>query len=254
MRQLKTLIVKEWKYLIKTQRIWAIMGVTIFFAFLDPIALKLLPTLLEGQFGGLDLTQFIEYNETAAVKSFFANQLEIASIAILLVTAGQLANEVRKEWILIPHHACDNRSLYPLSKFIANVTLLLPFVLTSVAIASAYSALLFDGSLLSMDNYLSIALGLWIHFSFIVALVLLFDSFILPLGVSIGLSLASIFAIGPILGIVDIYWPDQAMSANVSLLEGFSLDTWQAMGSSVIVIALLVILSSQVFKRFQLRR
>jgi len=254
MKTLITLIKKEWQYTIKTNRIWALVAVTIFFAFVDPILMKMLPDLLKDQLGGVNISQFMLLNEVTAIQNFISNQMEVATFVVILVFAGQLANELRKGWIMIPYHAKPKRWLYPLAKFIANILIMLPLVLISVGIANIYSALLFDEKIQSVFVWLNVSLGVWLHFMYVIAMVIFFDSFLLPLGATIGLSFLSLFSISSICGILGVTYPDtQLMNFAMALTKDFSL-MLPTILQSLLVILLIMGFGLIRFQRFQLKR
>lgn len=83
--------------LLRTGRVWIVVGVYALFGVLGPLSARYLPELIE-RFGGGVEVQVPDPTPLDGMGQFFSNAGQLGLLAVLTVAAGALAFDARPEW------------------------------------------------------------------------------------------------------------------------------------------------------------
>lgn len=96
------LLIKEFKEVLRSYKFLIISFTFMFFALLDPITLKLLPTILKSQTGMESISSLITINQAEALKSYFGDVVQIVPIIIAFTISGVISKEYTGHYLDIP--------------------------------------------------------------------------------------------------------------------------------------------------------
>ena len=87
----------EWLRLIRTRRLWIIVGVWALFGVLGPLSARYLPEIVE-RYGGDMQVQIPTPTAVDGMGQFLSNAGQLGILAILAVTAGALCFDAKPDW------------------------------------------------------------------------------------------------------------------------------------------------------------
>lgn len=204
MNSFKACIEKEWIEMSRTYRLLAVGGTIIAFALLNPILLKLLPSILESQSPGVDLTGLFELSQREALRSYLDSLYEIGSFVVVIGLMDSIPNEYNKGTIVIPlTSGAKVRNIY-VGKLLVNGTALFAFSIAGTAIANAYSAILFGADFASFAPALTAGSLYGLYFIFTASLTFLAGSIFKKPSIAAVFTLLVLYAGPPLAGIFDI--------------------------------------------------
>jgi ABC-2 type transport system permease protein len=188
---------KEGREGLRTYRFLIIALGILFFSLADPVLIKLLPILLEGQFAGLDVTAMMDLSQRGVLVSHFDNLHQISTFIMVIVLMGIVASEKADKTLILPLAMGVRPSAVILAKWASYSWVLMVVTVLGVSICYGYSGILFDefvigygevlkASLLQGVFYvyvltLLIALSTWVKKPFLAGLSTLLAVFALPL-------------------------------------------------------------------------
>jgi ABC-2 type transport system permease protein len=179
-----------------------------FFAFLDPLMLKLLPFIMKAQ-TGVDMSALITASRDFAFESFLGDLYEIMGIIVCILLGGTLAKERKTRRFVIPFSKGTGFSGIVLSKILVYAAFL-AFALSAAAIVSyLYAGIVFPGSAVDFSVPLGAALRYSLYYTVVVAAIT-FLSAISPSGITASLLAAlTVFGLPAIASVVraDRYLP-----------------------------------------------
>lgn len=137
------LLMKELKEGLRSYKFLIISFIFVFFALLDPITLKLLPTILKSQTGMEAISSLISINQTEAIKSYFGDAVQIIPIVIAFTISGVITKEFSGHYLDIPLTKGLNVKKMYLAKIGIYALILICSTIVGLVINYAYSAILF---------------------------------------------------------------------------------------------------------------
>ena len=135
---------KEFKEIFKTYKIWVVPLIFIFFGFMSPIAVKLLPKFLEAQMK----TQSIVFKipkpvATDALLQYFKNLSQMGALAVILLSMGLVSEEKARGTLHLILTKPVSRTSVIVSKFTAQAVLISFSVIGGAACCYLYTLVLF---------------------------------------------------------------------------------------------------------------
>ncbi len=154
------MIKKEFIEGIKSYKFLIIAFVFVFFALLDPIMLKFLPSILKSQTGMEGLAEFITISGEEAIKSYIGNILQIIPVVLAFTLTGLVSKEFTNHYIDIPLSKGIDLGRLFISKFAVYGIVIIAIVFISMVINYFYSMMLFDEKTLNAIAILKVILML----------------------------------------------------------------------------------------------
>lgn len=166
---------KEIKEFLRQYKYITLAAGIIMFAILDPIMVKLLPTLLKDKIPG-DLSSLFVIDQRTAVLNYIKDLFQIGSFFIVFVHSGTLSDEIYNQKLVFPYSKGGKPSLIVLAKTIhySLAVLLLTFI--GFYINYYYSQILFKDNNIKLSMVITSALLISLYFIFNICLVTLFSS------------------------------------------------------------------------------
>jgi ABC-2 type transport system permease protein len=161
---------RQYKYLILA------VGV-IAFAILDPVMVKLLPSILEKQLQG-DLSLLIVSSPKAALNNYIKSLFQIGSLFIIFSFASTLNEEINEEKLVFPYSKGSKPIGIVLAKIIHNTITVTILVFIGFLTCSYYAGILLHGEKVPLSGIIISALLMSVYYFFSIALVTLFSSFV----------------------------------------------------------------------------
>lgn len=87
----------EWLRLLRTHRLWVVVGIYVFFGVLGPLSAAYLPEIL-ARFGGDMQVTVPDPTPASGMAQFGSNAGQLGLLAVLVVAAGALAFDARPTW------------------------------------------------------------------------------------------------------------------------------------------------------------
>ncbi len=244
------LLAKEVTEIIRTRRVIVLPAVFLFFGILGPVLLHITPDLLKSQ--GLNITLPPPTPEQSAGE-YLESVVNFASIALVLVAMGAVAEEKARGTIQIVLSKPARRSHFLVAKYMALVGL----AAFSLALGSA-ACLYYTGLLigpLPLASYVGSSALLAVFISFVIALTILFST-ILPSQIAAGgATIAVFFTLGalPMLGgLLRTYSPHALYRLAVENLQGRASDIPLTVAAQIILTLLVLALAWLAFSRQEL--
>jgi ABC-2 type transport system permease protein len=161
-----------------------------FFAFLDPVMLKLLPLIMKSQVGA-DLSSLIPASRDFAFSTFLNDLFEILSLVVCIILGGTVAKERKRRILAVPVTKGASFIGIILAKTITYSIYTAAVLWIAIPISYLYSGILFPGSAIMFSQPIKASLAVSGYFAWLVALVVMASS-LFPS--SLGASLFSIAA------------------------------------------------------------
>ncbi|MGB5433410.1 MAG: hypothetical protein WBO21_10415 [Acidimicrobiia bacterium] len=223
----------EYLRLIRTYRVWILLGIFGFFGVLGPATAKYLPEIVERLGGGVEIA-VPPASPELAMAQYLGNALQIGLLAIAFVAASALAFDANVEMAtFLRTRASVPRILEP--RYVVNMAAAVASFLLGSAIAFLLSALLVDvprvggtviGSLL-VALYLCFAVAAAGFFASLVRSVP--GTALLTIGALIVLSIAGLIpAVRP-------WLPSDLVGGYDALIAGGDFVYWRAIASAVVL-------------------
>ncbi|MGB5532358.1 MAG: hypothetical protein WBN71_04575 [Acidimicrobiia bacterium] len=223
----------EYLRLIRTYRVWILLGIFGFFGVLGPATAKYLPEIVERLGGGVEIA-VPPASPELAMAQYLGNALQIGLLAIAFVAASALAFDANVEMAtFLRTRASVPRILEP--RYVVNMAAAVASFLLGSAIAFLLSALLVDvprvggtviGSLL-VALYLCFAVAAAGFFASLVRSVP--GTALLTIGALIALSIAGLIpAVRP-------WLPSDLVGGYDALIAGGDFVYWRAIASAVVL-------------------
>jgi ABC-2 type transport system permease protein len=223
----------EYLRLIRTYRVWILLGIFGFFGVLGPATAKYLPDIVERLGGGVEIA-VPPASPELAMAQYLGNALQIGLLAIAFVAASALAFDANVEMAtFLRTRASVPRILEP--RYVVNMAAAVASFLLGSAIAFLLSALLVDvprvggtviGSLL-VALYLCFAVAAAGFFASLVRSVP--GTALLTIGALIALSIAGLIpAVRP-------WLPSDLVGGYDALIAGGDFVYWRAIASAVVL-------------------
>lgn len=232
---------KEGLETVRTWRIWVVPGLLLFFAITSPILALMTPALLDSVAQGQSGVQIIIPDPTYldAYAQWLKNLQQIVTFALLLTAGGMVAGERASGTAILVLTKPVSRAAFVLTKFLANVLLLVTFTIVGAAACLGVTYLTFGEAPVAR---LATSTAAWLGFAVVLlALMTLFSSGLKSLSAG-GAGLGAFFALtvlslwGPALK----YSPAGVYAAAGKLLTGEDvLLGWPVLTSVALVVVAL---------------
>lgn len=161
---------RQYKYLILAVGIIA-------FAILDPVMVKLLPSILEKQLQG-DLSLLIVSSPKAALNNYIKSLFQIGSLFIIFSFSSTLNEEINEEKFVFPYSKGSKPIGIVLAKIIHNTIAVTILIFIGFLTCFYYSGILIHGEKVPMSGIMSSAFLMCVYYFFSIALVTFFSSFV----------------------------------------------------------------------------
>ena len=223
----------EYLRLVRTYRVWILVGIFGFFAVLGPATARYLPEIVERFGGGMEVT-VPPASPELAMAQYLGNALQIGLLAIAFVAASSLAFDANVEMAtFLRTRTTVARILEP--RYVVNMVAAVASFLIGSAVAFVVSTFLIDTPRLAGTVVGSLLVALYLCFA--VALAGLFASLVrsvpgtalLTVGALIGLGLVGLIpAVRP-------WLPSDLVGGYDALIAGGGFNYWRAIGSAVLL-------------------
>ena len=87
----------EWLRLVRTHRLWVVLGIYVFFGVTGPLSARYLPEII-GRFAGDVQVTLPDPTPAAGMAQFASNAGQLGLLAVLVVAAGALTFDARPPW------------------------------------------------------------------------------------------------------------------------------------------------------------
>jgi ABC-2 type transport system permease protein len=221
----------EYLRLVRTYRVWILVGIFGFFAVLGPATARYLPEIVERFGGGMEVT-VPPASPELAMAQYLGNALQIGLLAIAFVAASSLAFDANVEMAtFLRTRTTVARIVEP--RYVVNMVAAVASFLIGSAVAFVVSTFLIDTPRLAGTVVGSLLVALYLCFA--VALAGLFASLVrsvpgtalLTVGALIGLGLVGLIpAVRP-------WLPSDLVGGYDALIAGGGFGYWRAIGSAV---------------------
>lgn len=177
MNSLKAYFWKETLEIIRTKRYIVFGVVFLFFAFLDPIMIKLLPEILKSQ-SSASLESFGFTSTVASAMSTYAKDMfQTITIVVALSLMGLTAGERKDKTLVLPKLAGLDVTGVVVSKLIVNSVIVVVFTVLGFLLAFAYSSVIFPAQNgVVLKNFFLSSLIFGVHFIYITSLCIFFGT------------------------------------------------------------------------------
>jgi ABC-2 type transport system permease protein len=227
--------------LVRTYRLWILLGIFGFFAVLGPATAKYLPEIVERLGGGVEIAVPAATPELGMAQ-YLGNALQIGLLAVAFVAASSLAFDSKPEMsTFLRTRTTVRRILEP--RYVINMAAAAGSFLLGSAIAFAVTAVLIASPSLSGTIVGSLLIAVYLCFT--VAVTGLFASLVrsvpgtalLTVGVLIALSILGVApAIRP-------WLPSELVGAYDALIGGGDFVYWRAVASALVLSAGAIVFS-----------
>jgi ABC-2 type transport system permease protein len=199
-----SIIKKEILEGIRSYKLLIIAVGVIFFAFLDPLILKLLPKIMEYQMPGFDLASIMRIDQPTAVMNYYKNLHQIGTLIIGFTLMSLIAGELKNKTTIIPWCSGMNFTKWIVSKFIVYFLFLLVIMTTSTVINYYYSCSLFSGHRISLLASIKGGFMFSMFYTFLVSCLIFFGSLLKKPNIAALISITLAYLISPISGLFKV--------------------------------------------------
>lgn len=167
---------KEFTEIFRTWRIYVVPGILLVIAVMSPILAEVTPALVTSALDAEGQGIVIEIPPATTVDAYLQfsnNAMQIALIAVIIATAGAIAQERRSGTAQLVLTKPVSRTAMVLAKVLSNWLLLLASIVVSALVTVGVTVLMFDAELLAE---FAAWVGIWyVLASLVVAIVVLFS-------------------------------------------------------------------------------
>jgi len=182
----------EWLRLMRTRRIWILVGVYVFFGVLGPVTIRYLPELLAA-FGAEVPTALPPAVPAEGIRQFNGNAQQLGLLAVTIITAMALGIDAKRGiGIFFRTRSSIDRLVLPRA---AVSWLAAAGAYTAGALVAAGAAEILLGSLPWGRFVLGVTLE-WLYLAFVVAVVLLVSSFVRSTPATVGITIGVLIVLG----------------------------------------------------------
>lgn len=242
MRTFKSYFKKEIMESLRQYR-YITLGVGILiFAILDPIMLKLLPSILKNQIPG-DITSLFNITPAYAIANYIKDLVNIGNLFVIFTLGGILSDEIHGQKLVFPYSSGST----PVGIVIAKVThyVLAVTIFTFIGFLTAYYyiGILFTGDMLSLAGVMKSAALMSLYYTFNITLVTLVSSFVKK-GIAAGFTalILNFIAMAAVkLKGIEKFIPYKLVEkANLMTLEGTGITICTVMAVSIVFVIITI--------------
>jgi ABC-2 type transport system permease protein len=243
---------KEWMYIIRSYRLLVAAIVLLFFGLTSPILAKFTPELMNLLPSGGVIIQMPPPTVAEAIGQYAKNAGQFSVILGLLLTMGAVAQEKDKGTAAMMLVKPLPRGAFLGAKFLSLAAMFAICLLISGLAAYYYTMLLFEA--LNILQWLVLNALLFVYIMVILSITLLCSTVTRSQGAAIGIAFG-ILVIGWFAGGISRlgeYLPGELIAWGMRMLQGDSAPAWIALGVSLGLIAVSLIVAWLVFRRQEL--
>jgi len=209
----------EWLRLVRTGRVWIIIGVWALFGALGPLSARYLPELLE-RFGAGVEVQMAEATPVDGMGQFLSNAGQLGILAIVAVAAGALCFDAKPEWAAFLRTRTRSTRQLVLPRVVWSTVAAVAGLVVGAAIAATLTAVLIDtpdpGQVAVGTAFTSL------YLAFVVTVVAVAASWVRQTMTTVLVAVGALLVL-PILQLVSAFepWlPSKLLGATTDLLTG----------------------------------
>lgn len=219
--------------LLRTHRIWILLGVFVFFGALGPLTARFLPEIVEAVGGGVEIAVPPPSPELA-MSGYLGNALQIGVLAVAFVAAAALAFDARPEMAVYLRTRTTIRQILT-PRYATNIAAVVLSFFIGTVIAYVGSALLIDAPRLGGSVVAALLLG--VYLSFAVALTGLAASLVRSVPGAALITVGALIVIG-IIGLIppiDPWLPSNLVGSFDALISGAEFDYWRSLVVTIVL-------------------
>lgn len=225
----------EYLRLVRTYRVWILLGIFGFFGIVGPATAKYLPEIVERLGGGVEIA-VPPASPELAMAQYLGNALQIGILAVAFVAASSLAFDANVEMsTFLRTRTSVARILEP--RYAVNIVVAVASFLIGSGLAFALSALLIDTPRIGGTIAGSLLVALYLCFA--VAVTGLFASLVRSVPGTALLTIGALIALG-IVGLIPAvrpWLPTYLVGGYDALIAGGEFVYWRAVASAVVLSA-----------------
>jgi ABC-2 type transport system permease protein len=218
--------------LLRTHRIWILLGVFVFFGALGPLTARFLPEIVEAVGGGVEIAVPPPSPELA-MSGYLGNALQIGVLAVAFVAAAALAFDARPEMAVYLRTRTTIRQILT-PRYATNIAAVVLSFFIGTVIAYVGSVLLIDAPRLGGSVVAALLLG--VYLSFAVALTGLAASLVRSVPGAALITVGALIVIG-IIGLIppiDPWLPSNLVGSFDALISGAEFDYWRSLVVTIV--------------------
>lgn len=205
--------------LVRTGRIWIVVGVYVLFGILGPVTAAYLPEILERFGGGVEVT-VADPTPIDGMGQFFSNAGQLGVLAVLTIAAGALTFDAKPEWAAFLRTRTPSLWQLVIPRVLGPTLAAVVALVAGTAVAAALTTVLIGG-LPVVDLVVGTVLGA-LYLAFAVTVVAVAASVTRQAVTTVLLSVG-VLVVLPILQIVSAiepWLPSKLLGATTALLAG----------------------------------
>lgn len=161
--------VRQYKYI-------ALATGIILFSILDPLMLKLLPTLLHDKMPANLINTFFVFQPKEAIRNYMKDLFQIGTLFVVFTVAGSINEEIYSYRIVFPYSKGANPAGIVLAKLTHYALVMCLFLLVGFSLNYYYANTLFKGQKIGFSILTLIYFLFCLYYLFVISLTLLFSS------------------------------------------------------------------------------
>lgn len=223
----------EYLRLVRTYRVWILLGIFGFFAVLGPVTARYLPEIVERLGGGVEIAVPAATPELAMAQ-YLGNALQIGLLAVAFIAASSLAFDANVEMATFLRTRTTVAKILAPRYAVNMVAAVASFVIGS-AVAFVVSALLIDAPRIGGTVIGTLLVAVYLCFA--VALTGLFASLVRSVPATALLTIGALIALS-IVGLIPAvrpWLPSDLVGGYDALIAGGDFVYWRAMSSAVVL-------------------
>jgi len=205
------------------------VGILIF-AILDPLMLKLLPTILKNQFPG-DISSLFNITPSSAVANYIKDLVNIGNLFVIFTLGGILSEEIYGQKLVFPYSRGSKPAGIVLAKIIHYILSVTIFTFLGFLIAYYYIGILISGDMPTLTSVMKSATLLSFYFGFNVVLVVLLSSLVKK-----GIGASFIVLLSNFLGMGAVKLEGIGNFMSYKLIEKANLMSFEGTGITILFI------------------
>jgi ABC-2 type transport system permease protein len=219
--------------LIRTHRIWILLGVFASFGALGPLTARFLPEIVDAVGGGVEIAVPAPSPELA-MSGYLGNALQVGILAVAFVAAAALAFDAKPEMaVYLRTRASVRQILAP--RYVVNIVATVASFVIGTGIAYLGSTLLIDAPRLGGTAAATLLLA--VYLSFVVALTGLAASLVRSVPGAALITVAALIVLG-VIGLipqVDPWLPSSLVGSFDNLISGGEFDYWRSLVVTIVL-------------------
>lgn len=175
MASFKAYLRKEFLESIKTSRFLILFIGFGVWAIINPLTLKLMPIVMEGQFPQ-EILDLMVVDRVEALKNYMSDLFSLVNIFVIFSLMGIMADEVGRQRLMLPYSKGVNPTGLVLAKSVHYTITVMVMVLIGFVINYYYASILFAEGSITFVEAMASALLFMIYFSFNISLLVFISS------------------------------------------------------------------------------